>query len=72
MNTKELFGKEVLDMNAIKVGKVSDIDFDLKQGIIRHIIVKAGLVKKHVVSLDKIDKLGDKLILGITEGELGK
>ncbi|MFC2069244.1 PRC-barrel domain-containing protein [Chloroflexota bacterium] len=72
MNTKELFGKEVLDVNAIKVGKVNDIDFDLTQGVIHHIIVKAGLVKKRIVSLDKIDKLGDKLILGITEDELGK
>ncbi len=72
MNTNELFGMEVLDVNANKVGKVSDIDFDLTQGVIHHIIVKAGLIKKHAVGLDKIDKLGDKLILRITEDELGR
>ena len=72
MNTNELFGREVLDVNANIVGKVSDIDFDLIQGVIHHIIVKAGLVKKHVISLEKIDKLGDKLTLRIPEDELGK
>ena len=72
MNTNELFGKEVLDRNANIVGKVSDIDFDLKQGVIYHIIVKSGLIKKHVISLDKIEKLGDKLTLRITAGEFAK
>jgi sporulation protein YlmC with PRC-barrel domain len=28
MKTSELFGKEVLDANAYRIGKVSDIDFD--------------------------------------------
>ncbi len=26
MNTKELFGKEVLDVNANRVGKIADMD----------------------------------------------
>ena len=36
MNTKDLFDKEVLDVNAVKVGKVVDIDFDLKSGVLNH------------------------------------
>ena len=72
MNTKELFGKEVLDVNANKVGKVADINFDMRQGIINHIIVKAGLTKKYDISLDKIEKIGDKIILTIVEHALDK
>lgn len=72
MNAKELFGKEILDVNAKRMGKVSDIDLDMQQGVINHIVVKAGLIKKYHVSLDKIDKIGDKVILKIREDELGK
>ena len=72
MNTNELFGKEVLDVNANRVGKVSDIDVDMRQGIVNHVVVKAGLAKKYVISLDKIEKIGDKVILGIREDELEK
>mgnify|MGYP001045790874 CR=1 FL=1 len=70
MNTKELFSKEVLDVDANKVGKVVDMDFDLQQGIINHIVVRAGLIKKYHISLDKIDKIGDKIILNIAEDEI--
>ena len=70
MNTKELFGKEVLDANANRVGKVADIDFDLSAGTVSHIVVKAGLTKKRLVSLDRIEKIGDKIILGLSEDEL--
>ena len=65
MKTSELFGKEVLDVDAIKVGKVADIDVDVLKGVVNHMIVKAGLTKKYVVSLDNIDKIGDKVILRI-------
>ena len=72
MNTKELFGKEVLDANANRIGKVSDMDFDMQQGVINDIVVKAGLTKKYVVSLDMIEKIGDKVVLKIGEDELQK
>jgi len=72
MNAKELLGKEILDVNARRVGKVSDIGMDMQQGVISHIVLKAGLVKKYDISLDKIDKIGDKVILKIAEDELEK
>lgn len=72
MNTKQLFGKEVLDANANSIGKVVDIDFDIRQGALNHIVVKAGLKKRYVISLDKIDKIGDKVILAIRQDELQK
>ncbi|MDY7018925.1 MAG: PRC-barrel domain-containing protein [Chloroflexota bacterium] len=70
MNTKELMNMEVMDVNATRIGKVKDIVFDLQQGAINHIVVKAGLTKKYYISLDKIDKIGDKIILKVRESEL--
>jgi sporulation protein YlmC with PRC-barrel domain len=72
MNTNELFGKEVLDVSANKIGKVVDLDFDIQNGIIDHIIVKARLIKRYAVSLDKIDKIGDRIVLKIRGDELPK
>ena len=62
MKTKELFGKEVLDADANRIGKVVDLDFDIQQGIIEHLVVKTGLTKKYDISLDKADKSGDSII----------
>ena len=72
MNTHELFGKEVLDVSANKIGKVVDLDFDTQKGMIDHIIVKAGLTKRYAFSLDKIDKIGDTIVLKIGKDELQK
>ena len=72
MYTKELFGKEVLDMNANKVGKVADLDFDWQQGVVNHVVIKAGLTRKYAITLDQIDRIGDKVILKILEDELPK
>lgn len=71
MNTKELFGKRVLDVNANKIGKVADMDFNIQKGVINSIVVKAGFTKKYHVSLDKIGKIGDEIMLRISKGELG-
>lgn len=72
MNTKELLGKEVLDVNANRVGKVGDIDFDMREGVVNHIVVKAGLTRKYHISLDKIEKIGDRVILRVGKGEVEK
>lgn len=72
MNTSELFGKEVLDANANKIGKVIDLNFDIQNGMIDSIIIKAGFTKRRAISLDKIDKIGDKILLKIVEDELQK
>jgi sporulation protein YlmC with PRC-barrel domain len=72
MNTGELFGKEVLDAGANKIGKVVDLDFDLRSGTINNLLVKSGLTKKLSLSLDKIDKIGDRLVLNVAEEALPK
>ena len=72
MNTKELLGKRVLDVNANKIGKVADMDFNMQEGVINSIVVKAGLTKKFHISLDKIGKIGDEIMLRISKDELRK
>ena len=70
MNTKDLFGKEVLDDGAKKIGSIIDIDFDLRKGVLNHIIVQAGVFKKYTIDVSQIEKIGDKLVLGITKYDL--
>ena len=70
MKTSELFGKEVMDVNINKIGKVSDIEFDTNTWKISHLILKTGMVKKNSISIDKIDKIGDGIVLNIEEDKL--
>ena len=72
MHTSEILGKTIIDMNADNVGKVVDIDISLPQWTINHIVVKTGFMKKLTIGIDKIDKIGDKVILKVTREELEK
>ena len=69
MNTHEIFGKEVLDKSGNKVGKVDDININFSQWTVTHLIVKVGMIKKISIGIDKIDKIGDKIILKTAKGE---
>lgn len=64
--------KEVSDVNAKKIGKVVDIDFDMQSGVIDYLVVKVGLTKRYTITLHEIDKIGDEVILKISEDELRK
>lgn len=70
MNVKELLGREVLDANAEIIGRVSDIEFDIDQGFISNVVVKAGMIRKYDVKFDNIAKIGDKVVLRVSEEEL--
>jgi len=70
MNVKELLGREVLDANAEMIGKVCDIEFDINQGVISNVVVKAGMIRKYDVKFDNIAKIGDKIVLRVSEEEL--
>jgi sporulation protein YlmC with PRC-barrel domain len=72
MHISELFGKQVLDKNGNKVGKVADIDINLPQWTVNRIILKIGIIKRLPIGMDIIDKVGDNIILKITRGELEK
>ena len=70
MNTKQLFNREVLDINAKLIGKVIDIEFDKQQGVIDHLVVKAGLVKYYEISFKNITAIGEKILLNVDEDQL--
>lgn len=72
MKAKELFGKEVIDVNAKVVGKVVDINLDIGKGTIPGILVKTGLTKKVSVSPKDIDKIGDKVLLKVAKDKIQK
>jgi len=71
MHISEIFGKGVLDKNANNVGKVIDADINLSPWTINHFIVKIGITKKFPISVEKVDKIGDKVMLKVTKEELG-
>ena len=70
MKIKELIGREVLDSDAKTIGKVIDVDFDMHQGVINCIIVKAGALKQYEIAFEEITAIGDRLILKVTENQL--
>jgi len=72
MHTSELLRKQVLDKNGNNVGKVVDIDINLPVWSVNQITVKIGMMKKLLIGIDMIDKVGDKVILKITRDELQK
>ena len=66
----EISRKEVLDVNANKVGNFVDVDLDVAQGTIKFFMVKTGTFKKISLTPDKIDKIGQKIILKVTKSEV--
>jgi sporulation protein YlmC with PRC-barrel domain len=72
MRAKELFGKEIIDVNAEVVGKVADIDLDISKARVICIVVKSGLTKKFSILPADIDKIGDKVVLKVVKGKVLK
>ena len=70
MLISEIIGKGVLDKNADNIGKVIDIDINFPVWTINYLIVKMSLFKKLNIGVEKIDKIGDKVILKVAKDEL--
>jgi len=68
---KELIGKEVLNRDAVILGKVSDVEIDPNTQIIESLILKKGSISEtlniskgeNVIPFDLIRSIGDKIIL---------
>ena len=72
MKAKELFGKEVIDVDAKVVGRIADMEIDINKASIRSILVRAGLTKKLSILPGDIDKIGDKVVLKIAKDKIRK
>jgi sporulation protein YlmC with PRC-barrel domain len=72
MKAKELFGKEIIDVDAKVVGKIVDMELDISKASIRSILVKSGLTKKLSILPQDIEKIGDKVVLKIVKDKIRK
>ncbi|MBC7118427.1 MAG: PRC-barrel domain-containing protein [Methanobacteriaceae archaeon] len=76
MLVSEFLGKKVLDKNAIEVGKVSDMDIDLENGMINSVIISKGELvlrpQTFIVNIDEIQKVGDYVIIDIAVEEVSE
>jgi sporulation protein YlmC with PRC-barrel domain len=70
MRIKTLIGKKVYDSDAITIGKITDAEFNEETYQIVAVEVSQGIMKKHRVEVNKIDKLGDSVILNVKQLDL--
>jgi sporulation protein YlmC with PRC-barrel domain len=71
MKAKDLFGKEVIDVNAKVVGKIADMEIDVKKASILRILVKSGFLRKKISILPAdVEKIGDKVMLKIAKAKV--
>jgi len=70
MKAKELFGKEVIDVNAKVVGKITDMEIDVSKASIRCFLVRSGFTKKVSIAPGDIEKIGDKVFIKIAKEKL--
>ena len=70
MKAKELFGKEVIDVNAKVVGKITDMEIDIKKASISSILVKSGFSKKVTIAPGDVEKVGDKVFIKIPKEKI--
>jgi len=72
MLISSIMRKEVLDKNGNKMGLVVDIDYNFPLWTINSLVVRMGIIKKINVGVEKVDKIGDRVILKVTKDELVK
>lgn len=66
----EILGKEVIDNQGVKVGKIKDLDMDLNSKTIETIELedagisgKLGIGNKTILAFDLVEQIGDKVII---------
>jgi sporulation protein YlmC with PRC-barrel domain len=72
MKAKNLFGKEVIDADAKVVGKIVNMEIDIKKASIQGILVKSGFRKKVSILPQDVDKIGDKVVLRVAKDKIRK
>lgn len=72
MKIKDFLGKKVFDSEAKTIGKVTDVEFDVETFTMMSIEVGQGIVKKVMIDMGKISKVGDSVFLSVPQGQIGK
>ena len=76
MKISELIGKKVLDDNANEIGKIQDIDINLKENTISEITINHNELSLRKVNFkitpEMVSEVGDYLLLNISKSEISK
>ena len=72
MLVKKLLGKEVIDANGAKIGKIADLDIDLVSARVKSAVITAGFNKKYKIKLEDIVTASDTVIIRFSENDLKK
>ena len=71
MKISELIGKKVLDDNANEIGKIQDIDINLKENTISEITINPNELSLRKVNFkitpEMVSEVGDYLLLNISK-----
>lgn len=73
MKVTEFLGKKVLDKNALEIGKVSDMEIEPLDGIIKTITITKGELaikqKTFIVTIEEVERVGDYVLISIDSDE---
>lgn len=76
MKISELISKKVLDDNANEIGKIQDIDINLKENTISEITINPNELSLRKVNFkitpEMVSEVGDYLLLNISKSEISK
>ena len=76
MKISELIGKKELDDNANEIGKIQDIDINLKENTISEITINPNELSLRKVNFkitpEMVSEVGDYLLLNISKSEISK
>lgn len=76
MKITELIGKKVLDDNANEIGKINDIDINLKENDISKVIINPNELSLRKttfeITTEMISEIGDYLLLNVSKSEITK
>jgi len=73
MKVTEFLGLKVLDKNAMEIGKVSDLEVDPEEGLIKSLIISKGELslkqRTFIVDMESVSRVGDYVVLAIAADE---
>jgi sporulation protein YlmC with PRC-barrel domain len=72
MLLSEITRKEVLDVQANKVGNIVDVDLDVLHNSVDHFVLRTGAFKKVNIVPDTIEKIGQKILLKVSKADIAK
>lgn len=74
MKISEILGKKVIDSNANDIGKIQDIDLDIKENTVNKIFINTNELSLRKVGFEivpeNISQIGDYILLNVAKSEI--